>query len=194
MRGEGTPTPPVTPPVIATADLDEDGDEDVVAIDDQGRVSFVLSATVDADENRVLVQDLASPTLDPATATFEYAVLPIASAAQVEWELWYLPDGASAVNPTPVTGTAPAGEPLLLSVELPSSSPHATIQLLFRPLAAVQPTTTYHWIADPITYQQELLQKSAAVYPWRTQAMISVDDGGGTTRRPRIGPVTAEEQ
>ncbi|MEM7305609.1 MAG: hypothetical protein AAF682_03010 [Planctomycetota bacterium] len=187
---------PSAPALTAHADLDSDGDEDVVFLDDRGDALVILAT---AFEEEFLRPDMTPagiysvPSLDPATSEFRYSAScgAPAGAGTVEYEVWYQPSETVPVSWPPVkTGTVAPGATLIIDEELPSSSTDAIVHLLFRAIDANDPNKVFPvrveiWSPDPYT-NDDLHGEEENIYAW--EAFEDIGGGGGTTRRPKVSP------
>lgn len=202
----GHELPPSVPdwaPASAVADLDGDGDEDLVFVDQRGQGFVVTSANVDEVDRycgEINVLPLQSLTGDDGSSAHFYCselVLPDGADAAVV-EIWYS-DSPDSTNPAQqvATGTFSAqGQPLvpfcILFAELPS--PDGVYYFLRRPTSEDPneppfPAYVSVWTPSP-DFTDDLLAFPSELYVWPPVFPAHIGGGtGGTTQRPVVpGP------
>jgi hypothetical protein len=186
-------TPPANPPVTAVADVDGDGDEDVLFADDRGLGLVLVSGWFDADELRAVpLNPWSAPYLVPATDGYVvdyYLELDVpAGASEVEVEVWFQPDPEDpSLEPAPVyTAAIPSATPEQ-AITFATDTDGGVYHLLYRPVSAAgdpYPVWVEAWSPDPVV-QAELASLQPFVYAWAEEAGEGL---GGTVRRPKVDP------
>jgi hypothetical protein len=190
-QGAGaTGTQPTVAPATAVADLEGDGDEDVLFVDDLGLGQVLVSTLEDANALRAMPNQ--------ATSSFPYV-----QAGVFRYDLALdFPQGVDVADVEVWFQSSPESQALALvhTQTIPSNNPEATLafpvpqaggiyQILYRPRNTVGPgLTTYpvyveYWSPD-LSLSFALHDYAHAIYPWKIQE----DGPGGTTQRPIINP------
>jgi len=172
-------------PAMTAADVDHDGDDDLVLIDDRGNKIVVTSERFDEELLRPGLEVTPSVTGDPKELRLNFDVALPTGATGFALEIWAVAapyeDGPTLLH----TETGVAGADQSLSIPVASGT-DPVYQLVFRATSTtvgeVFPATVLAWTELPAV--QDPGEVSGASYVWA----LFDDGGGGTTRDPVTGP------
>ncbi len=186
-----TGTQPSVAPATAVADLEGDGDEDVLFVDDQGLGQVLVSTLEDANALRAMPNKATSSFPYVQAGVFRYDLtLDFPQGVDVaDVEVWFQSSPESQALALAYTQTIAAGSPEA-TLEFPVPQAGGIYQILYRPRNTLGPgLTTYpvyveYWSPD-LSLSFALHDYAYAIYPWK----VHLEDGpGGTTQRPIINP------
>ena len=200
---------PARPLVMACGDMDGDGDDDLVAIDDVGRIGFLPSQLVGEEDLRIridsysVVPQLSAQVAGGRELSYTCPLTLPAGADGLRYEVYYQPDLTSMVDPAPLpspsAGTVSGlqnGVPVDVLITATVAQPQLATEVF---QIAVYPTSTsgasnlqpafVHWSPDQ-TSNYSLSIDRRGEFPWAPPGYFDdLDVGVGTTRGPRIDPL-----
>ena len=197
---------PAVAPLLACLDLDLDGDDDVLVVDDAGETDYLLSSMVDEEATRVDASLGSIPARlqavgDATHFQMELHVENTVSADSVRWELYYQPEGGTVQRLPLATGTVADDSVIYVNVPLPSSNPKAALHFVVRGFDAATdelfPPLIFAW-SDDDEILNAFINPITNLFPWVEDpfsvlfATSNGDSGGigGTVRRPKTTPGT----
>ena len=183
---------PTHAPSVAVGDLDGDGDEDLILLDDMGRKMFVPGTSYD-DEQRRYITPLIEPPLADPKFDFDWNFTGHLSADALDVEVWYVDLEAPQADPVSIMPTTrySAG---LVSFSVSTVNIAEPMYLLrVRPVdttgAEFYPASIDAWGPD-LNSTFNLMSQTGQIYAWDPNGTFSPFSGvgGGTARRPNVGP------
>ena len=175
---------PGLPARVAAFDIDKDGDDDVVFVNELQQALYAVSSAVDEEALRVQITSEETPSIVNRVYSFNIdAALP-AGADEWEYEIYWQPNYSSNVQLVSVGSGSSSTVPL--SATLPPFSAGEVVQFLIRGVDSTTgerfPARVEHW--SPDSGQLAAIESGfLSIYRWLTN-----NEPGGTTRRPKIIP------